>query len=516
MAEDEEDQQAPVRRRKPEQAAVPRGFRRCQECKEPLHVASKVCPSCGAKMIPSAKARKRKPDGPASSNAEGSGAGKADKADSSGSEASSADEADSDSDNAAASSSDEEDQNNEEQAQKKERMRESSRAGTYERVVLDRLTSKAKVQPAEGLDLAAFVVKGKRARPMLELRAGSNLWFQATILKESQNEMKVHFPATEDEEEVIEWLRKSSSRIWRGSMATKDWRHLGKGAWQPRAKPKAARGRKGRAARKPGRRPGGARGSLMGETTDTRTGGTGMSVEGSEDSEGQEDVASPRPLVPALGPKQAAGRRSVLDSESESDVDVEGNGESADDQTQDQAGTARQQTHRTAGTSGRQADTAARRQGGSAQQAQPGPLQGLVDWFSCHFSLLQSAGRLGSHPLGTTPECGMVPVKVEVLQSGRVELGQEGGQKAHRQSKLAPPETKAHISKIAGPSKPGLHDGDDSDSDPARKRQKRQAVGPRELNGILSSPFAWEKKRRQAAASSSSAETGAFGPTWER
>lgn len=31
-----------------------------------------------------------------------------------------------------------------------------------------------------------------------------------------------------------EWLSKASSRIWRGSLKSSDWRHLGKGAWAPR------------------------------------------------------------------------------------------------------------------------------------------------------------------------------------------------------------------------------------------------------------------------------------------
>ena len=34
--------------------------------------------------------------------------------------------------------------------------------------------------------------------------------------------------------ETYEWLSKGSSRIWRGSLANSDWRHLGKGAWAPK------------------------------------------------------------------------------------------------------------------------------------------------------------------------------------------------------------------------------------------------------------------------------------------
>eukprot|EP00983_Pelagomonas_calceolata_P104416 1159023-Pelagomonas_calceolata.AAC.2 len=31
-----------------------------------------------------------------------------------------------------------------------------------------------------------------------------------------------------------EWLSKGSSRLWRGSMRNSSWRHIGKGAWEPR------------------------------------------------------------------------------------------------------------------------------------------------------------------------------------------------------------------------------------------------------------------------------------------
>ncbi len=31
-------------------------------------------------------------------------------------------------------------------------------------------------------------------RPMMELRAGANVWYQAYIIKESANEVKVRFP----------------------------------------------------------------------------------------------------------------------------------------------------------------------------------------------------------------------------------------------------------------------------------------------------------------------------------
>lgn len=42
----------------------------------------------------------------------------------------------------------------------------------------------------------------------------------------------------------VEWVLKTSSRIWRGSYRNGDWKHLGKGAWAPREAPsKRAHGR---------------------------------------------------------------------------------------------------------------------------------------------------------------------------------------------------------------------------------------------------------------------------------
>ncbi len=50
-----------------------------------------------------------------------------------------------------------------------------------------------------------------------------------------------------------EWFNKASSRIWRGSLKSHDWRHLGRGAWEPRKAPagkgsKSKRGGGGSAA----------------------------------------------------------------------------------------------------------------------------------------------------------------------------------------------------------------------------------------------------------------------------
>jgi hypothetical protein len=69
----------------------------------------------------------------------------------------------------------------------------------------------------------------------------------------------------------MEWVKRSSSRIWRGSYKMCDWRHLGKGAWAPRNKPS----RKGRRSRRPNgqpRRPNGSKAGAPPRATRCRAG----------------------------------------------------------------------------------------------------------------------------------------------------------------------------------------------------------------------------------------------------
>ena len=58
-------------------------------------------------------------------------------------------------------------------------------------------TSRARVQSDERLGLPIYTLDPKVAhssRPMMEVEAGSNIWYQAHVLKESKNEMRVLFP----------------------------------------------------------------------------------------------------------------------------------------------------------------------------------------------------------------------------------------------------------------------------------------------------------------------------------
>lgn len=54
---------------------------------------------------------------------------------------------------------------------------------------------RAKVQPGEQLDLPPFDCKVDK--PMMEMEAGSNVWYQASIVRETANEIRVLFPGTE-------------------------------------------------------------------------------------------------------------------------------------------------------------------------------------------------------------------------------------------------------------------------------------------------------------------------------
>jgi hypothetical protein len=57
--------------------------------------------------------------------------------------------------------------------------------------IRNRRTSKAVQQERETLDGPEELPNPK---PMMELEAGKNVWYQAYVLKESLNEAKVRFP----------------------------------------------------------------------------------------------------------------------------------------------------------------------------------------------------------------------------------------------------------------------------------------------------------------------------------
>lgn len=71
---------------------------------------------------------------------------------------------------------------------------------------------------------------------MVELAAGSNVWYQAYVMKQSLNELQLRVPCGRAEKLI--WLHKGSSRLWRGSYAQRDWMHLKGGAWGVKGGPR--------------------------------------------------------------------------------------------------------------------------------------------------------------------------------------------------------------------------------------------------------------------------------------
>uniref|UniRef100_A0A7S0YIB1 Uncharacterized protein n=1 Tax=Polytomella parva TaxID=51329 RepID=A0A7S0YIB1_9CHLO len=74
-------------------------------------------------------------------------------------------------------------------------------------------------------------------KPMIEIEIGSNVWYQATIIKQTASEVKLsaHQPDAKSRQKLWRrWVFKASNRIWRGSYAKSAWRYLGHGGWTPK------------------------------------------------------------------------------------------------------------------------------------------------------------------------------------------------------------------------------------------------------------------------------------------
>ncbi|KAK9827470.1 hypothetical protein WJX74_004420 [Apatococcus lobatus] len=133
----------------------------------------------------------------------------------------------------------------------------------------DEMTQRSHAQPGETLEHPPIPkdLKG----PMMEQKACSNVWYRASVMRSSKNEIYIQFPAaTPEDEDVHEWVSKTSSRIWRGPMGKSAWKYLNDGAWEPRPQGKRGRSRSGsRLASKPTNR----KRSLQDPGEDTGTSG---------------------------------------------------------------------------------------------------------------------------------------------------------------------------------------------------------------------------------------------------
>ncbi|DBA94082.1 TPA: hypothetical protein ACH3X1_001728 [Trebouxia sp. C0004] len=101
------------------------------------------------------------------------------------------------------------------------------------------------VQFAETCDQVPVVCpQGPKPYFMTELEAGSGVYFKAYVTTETQVEVELRFPACIETNatEVLLWVSKLSSRLWRGPVSHDAWTKVanGEGAWRPRKKKQAS------------------------------------------------------------------------------------------------------------------------------------------------------------------------------------------------------------------------------------------------------------------------------------
>lgn len=242
-------------------------------------------------------------------------------------------------------------------------------------------TSEVIVQSGEAVDMADF--SDKSQRPMMEMIAGSNVWYQAHIQESSRTKMLVLFPETSRQQKAHkEWVLLSSSRIWRGSLASRQWKYLSSGAWQPREGKARTRRKRGTASSAAGS---GGRGCGAASTA-----GTSLTPSGTIDAAQSKvgDVAG----------EQLRGEEPDVASPCKRHLMVSA------DSLQRQNPPAADNDLQAAALDDRNKSSSPGQTGTSSQDP-------LVDWFSHHFRLLADAGLLQESSNGSNaPEAGWLPV----------------------------------------------------------------------------------------------------------
>ncbi|KAA6415243.1 MAG: hypothetical protein FRX49_13660 [Trebouxia sp. A1-2] len=114
-------------------------------------------------------------------------------------------------------------------------------------------TSIGEEQQAESNDQPSVTCPaGQKPSLMTELEPGSALYFKAFVKDENGEELKLRFPACKEtkNKDLIQWVSRCSSRIWRGSLAKDAWSKVsnGEGAWRPKKRQRAV----GRPSKKKG------------------------------------------------------------------------------------------------------------------------------------------------------------------------------------------------------------------------------------------------------------------------
>jgi hypothetical protein len=113
----------------------------------------------------------------------------------------------------------------------------------------------ARQQAGETLDQRPWVKSRGCARPMVELVAGTGIYYRAQVLSVAQDQLLLYF-ASDQGPGRWEWVFRTSSRIVRKQYKSSEWKHKGQGAWALKSdtrnrhvkqRPKSQPRRKGRA-----------------------------------------------------------------------------------------------------------------------------------------------------------------------------------------------------------------------------------------------------------------------------
>ncbi|XP_075263533.1 uncharacterized protein LOC142355164 isoform X2 [Convolutriloba macropyga] len=211
-------------------------------------------------------------------------------------------------------------------------------------------------------------------RPMMEMKPGSNIWFQARIVKERATEVLITFPGvTEDEDSTLELVPKTSTRIWYGDYKTRAWKYLGKGSWRPKATNK----------RKAPPRPYASK--------------SAVSKNAAEPVLRRQPASSSEKVASAGSEDSARDTRTRHRKDALSDTDVAAQGEvckrtESHDMSSSRAG------HQVSRANQQEIGSKLARSPDSGSiQAEPDP---LADWFSVHFQNLTENAMFEDHPAG--------------------------------------------------------------------------------------------------------------------
>lgn len=220
----------------PSSEKLPRAHKRCvnKDCREVLSLATKYCKKCNAVQFERRVVRKQdKRSGKKRKSVEGGGGG----ADST--SLSEEDEQDGEEEEEGEGGEDGEEREEEEEDEEEEEEEEEDEGRAQSsptQANIPHATNYAIQHTQEAWDREAFDCGRGPDKPMVELVAGTRVYYQASIVRETKNEIRLLFPGTKSTKQSIEWVDKRSSRIWRGRMESRYWRYIkgSDGGWEPK------------------------------------------------------------------------------------------------------------------------------------------------------------------------------------------------------------------------------------------------------------------------------------------